>query len=288
MKKYALITAIIFLFSINGFAQFSLNNVYIMSSNDVISFSNFDKSFKTQLLNGFTLPFALDSYNTYSTDMRSNKVGLHISFNKPIKKVPYLQQHLRAGIQLGSWNVNLMSKHTNTQSIVDTLTSSNTGDEFYVHNNFVKASTFQLVGNSIGVVGDYLVYLKPARKLSLYGGIGMNLNLLFNSKVIGSLLEYNYTDYNNMQNNNAYHFENIKTEKNIGNGYNMSANAILGINYRLSNRSKVLQHFNLFAEVKKGISFTKFSGATTQTDLFTGFNAGVRISINEVMYKKKK
>lgn len=230
-------------------------------------------------------PFRIGMQYSTSNTRYSNQVGIMAGWNIAQKHKSKLSHQLRTGFSFGSYQLNLEgSKHLETRIHVDTLVSSQTGNSYFIDSVFNQHSSLNHNANMLNLDISYIVRLESQRKFSVFTGLGLQAGFSLQNFMSSDYHESSYVeDYPNINRfayrGNRYSSSAVESEtRNLGSTNTYRMFVPIGLNYRLSNKSFLLKHINLFATYNIGIEFNRFEGISNNTGFYQSFHVGTRIS----------
>jgi hypothetical protein len=247
-----------------------------------------------QFRNRLTIPSKIGMRYTTSNMRNSNQIGILAGWNVKQKNPTNLVHQFRAGISFGTYQLNFDgSKNVTTRTHVDTLTSSMTGDKYYIDSILNQYSSVRHNANMLNLEASYIVRLLPERKFSFYTGLGIRLGFSTQNYIEAnyhenSTRENNYTSSTNYSSmSSSTNFVSEQEIVNVGNTTTFRFYAPIGVNYRISNKSALLKHVNVFVDYNIGFEMSKFSNVKNNIGFYNGMNAGIRISLLDGNSKAK-
>lgn len=269
----------------NATKRIAIQEVQVFSGVAVInSFSSDLNDFKALAPNSTLLKEDYQEFNSYQgygtngNPMLSMMVG--IKFKNKNKEGYNPNRLLRLGINYtsGTWLEGGYSK--SEYSPYDTLTSSLTGDQYFIDSVSTRSTSMYYSNEQIRLDGSFICRTDPEARWSLYAGIGLNVGLSFNARTQVEYYEYQYQDsdfggvgsvsYSNFDSQN-----NIRKTETFRNqsGLNVAAFVPLGVNLRLGKTRDFWNKVNLFYELRPGIA------STTIPELGSYVNSGVQMGM---------
>ncbi len=213
------------------------------------------------------------------------------------------KQKLRIGFSGGSYQANWASDfYKETTYRLDTFVSQQTGEMYFVDSTHRQNLSYQHNAQMFNIHLNYLQTLNPQNKLSFYVGGGASLGMSLSNQVtvnysensdLGDPSAYNYYNNNgnygsgygnNYNNNSSYNYNqniNIFETKTQSPTQNISAFALTGLNWRLSNKNRFFKHINLFGEWQTGLQVNRMQEINNSIGFLNGLTGGLRVSFND-------
>ncbi len=230
-------------------------------------------------LSQFNIPSSLTNV-TWNGSRKSynyqSEIGLMATWDirKKRKRSPWTKQ-LRLGFSYGDYSTGYISSYNNNETYrVDTLISQQNGSEYYIDSVSGQFAYVENVADMFTIHLNYLMRYNAQRKFSFYTGIGASVGFTLDNALRLSYGSYSYTNtpivqYNSNFGRNYDNDYNVQT-KQLETATAMNIYIPVGINYRISKRSKWLRPLNVFAEWRPGLS--------VQTSEILGTNASLNNS----------
>jgi len=201
--------------------------------------------------------------------------------------LPGQTQTLSLGLQLSKFpnaTLRVGLTHINQQSalsyggsytesfIVDTLTSSQTGEQFFIDSLSLHSFNARYSQNQLRLDASVIFRLNGEKRWSVYGGIGANIGFSYNDQTTihhsvvpnGDSQFYGlFNDYM-MDANSVDHHETFKNKGGVG----LGIYAPLGIDFQVGKKREFWKPFHLYLEMRPGMNISQISG------LGTSFSAG--------------
>lgn len=211
--------------------------------------------------------------------------GLNLnSYWNPRNKKGILKPQLRIGLHFGSYTLGNLGAYFQTNTYrVDTFISTRTGEMYFVDSIHKEFTSLDANAKMLGVNFDYIYRLRSDKKLSLYFGVGGSINTSLSNILRASFNEYNTSGSNqgNHYYKNDYFVSRVVDSKKLRNLSTFSLYVPIGVNYRLSNKSALLKHVNVFGEIQPGLEFSSMSGISSNLGFRMVAASGLRISLGK-------
>jgi hypothetical protein len=231
-------------------------------------------------LNGFT-----SGTSNYGTNTGGFNPSIGIQFANKSQTGYRANPILRIGFNLNGSTSEKLSYNKEDKYRVDTLTSSQTGEQIYI-DSFVRESySFYYSYKTIGVDVALLFRTNPKARWSIYGGVGANFGAAINSNLYLS----NYKNsgrnntfyYNGFSNSTGNSYTTIQTENFDGQNNTAKTASVylpLGIDFRVGKRREFFKRVHLFLETRPSFSFVNFNNMYSQTDITNMAGLGLRVN----------
>lgn len=278
MKK--LILNLACLLTVSSFAQVQIKEVYLQSgaffgqSNGTLS------DFQTLAPQSSILQQDLSAYQAYPQmvfNMPGQSQSLSLGLSLP--KMP--KATLRLGIMHLSQNnaLSIGGSYTETFTI-DTLTSSQTGEQFLVDSMSTHSYNANYSQEQLRLDAALLFRFNEQKRWSFYGGIGANFGLSYNTNTTVHQRTSPYgNDYGFGLLNDIFLGDagTHVTERfeNKG-GFGMSIYAPLGIDFQVGKKRDFWKPIHLYAELRPGVNINQIAGLGTSFSAGNFSNLGLR------------
>lgn len=264
---------------LSAFAQVQIKEVYLQSGAFFGQTNSSLADLQTLAPNSSILSQDLSAYQSYPQYLlyipgqsQSLSIGLEL------KQLP--KATLRVGIMHTKQNNALASGGSYTESFrVDTLTSSQTGEQFFIDSFSTHSYNAQFAQEQLRLDASLIFRYKAEKRWSFYGGIGVNFGLSYNSTTTvhqrvspyGNGLEYG------MFNDLFYDGGTHETEsfENKG-GFGMSIYTPLGIDFQVGKKREFWKPIHLYAELRPGVNINQIAGLGTSFSAGNFSNLGLR------------
>lgn len=154
----------------------------------------------------------------------------------------------------------------------DTLTSSQTGEQFYLDSVVYKSVDFNQSVEQFSLDASFLFRTNPEKRWSLQGGIGFMLGTSLNS--ITHLSYYQWTSTpNEMFTNQKNEYEQFRNK----NYLTTSLFLPLGIDFRIGNKREFWKLIHLFYEARPSVGISVIPESSTQTQFYLAQGIGLKI-----------
>ena len=258
-------------FSINEYSFYSAAN---MSQNGSATLADFKTLAPQSILlnNDFSTYSAGKSFNSAHSNLFSMMVGFKCQ-SKP-------NSSLRLGITYISGTSLGTSFNKETSSVYDTLTSSQTGQTYYLDSVTRKTYSMNYSYQQIRLDASYLFRTNPEERWSLYTGIGASFGLSFNNTTQIDYRSFShgssFTDQsgsngsNNTKDTQTESFQNKST-------YGFTAYVPMGVDFRIGKKREFWKKIHLFYEVRPALNFSNIPELRSMTNVSVQNGMGVKI-----------
>lgn len=258
MKKLLLFTLVSCAFQAHSQEEQERRFRYLVLDYGVVTYSNqmvwseiYKQEFKSEILFGYSLDSLQDNYSSAGiAPNRSSNVQLQVGFDLPRKSVANLFTNPRLLVGLNVFSMYSILNFGERQTTnIDTLTSSQTGNQIFIQNERSQVLSYQ---NQQGIIQLNLSYqtnvLKQEKRINPYVGVGLGGGIVFQnvSKISYRDSETSTGTYNNFR--DTVYSENSEKVKSKGN-YVLSAEIKTGIDFHLQK----LPAWKLFLEYRPGL-----------------------------------
>jgi hypothetical protein len=186
---------------------------------------------------------------------------------------------LRVGINYFSSNLMSESYSRQFRQRVDTLTSNQTGAEYYVDSVANHYLGMDYSSEHVRLDVSLLFHSNPAGRWSFFAGAGINAGMSFNAQtnvyyseygsVDGDLNTYNYSNTNNL----------FKAEKYANKlGFSGSFYLPLGVDFRIARKNDFFSKTHLFYEMRPSLNMYVIPELGSYFNTGNGHNLGFRYS----------
>lgn len=234
-------------------------------------FGNVDFSFSGGFMGNTSQGLTLEEYRSFhpnspilnkdlsnlsnSNDTYYNTSPLfNLNYGFRLKKNTNLERKIRIGISYRNYSSDNNGYYYSDSNPYDTLTSSQSGEEFYIDSSYTESLFFESYGQQLGLDFAYLFYTNPNGRWSFYTGFGAELGIGFNNKLNIVQTSYSGTSYNsnyyapyiNDYETNFYEEETY----NQNNTYYGRLYAPIGLDFRISKKHEFWKRMHLYTEFK--------------------------------------
>lgn len=167
---------------------------------------------------------------------------------------------------------------------VDTLTSSQTGEQFFVDSFSTHSYNARYSQEQLRLDASLIFRLNGEKRWSLYGGIGANIGFSYNGQTTihhsvspnGDSQFYGlFNDYI-MYANGVHQNETFENKGGIG----LGIYAPLGIDFQVGKKRDFWKPFHLYLEMRPGLNITQIAGLGTTFSAGGFSNFGLRVKFN--------
>lgn len=212
--------------------------------------------------------FSSSNYNTVFTN-QSFSALLGLSFKS--KPNPLL----RIGVNYSHKTNFIGSAYRDEVYAYDTLTSSQTGEQYYLDSTISKSVYMDQSAEQLALDASLLFRTDPEARWSLQGGVGLMLGFSFNSSTRLSYNEYTTVPYGNstQTGSNGSQFEHFRNENYLSTALYLP----FGVDFRIGKKRAFWNRIHLFYELRPTLSIAAIPewNSLTQFNLKQGI--GVKI-----------
>lgn len=274
-------TSVIQLNAQQDIPKFKFQGVYINTNSSILGGSTLDlidydiltqnSIFRTPA----EKPDFKEEYNFYlpETGIISNRTGglcVGAEFNIRSKRPDKIKQEFRVGI-FSNRNQEFSSGRSTTnvflgQTFWDSIRSDNPQDPpIAVYRQSFQYRDFNAFysHSQVGLDAGYIFRMFPEHKLSMYGGVGTHMGIVYDAHTVIYYEGYTWSDlsvanstYSRKESNRTYAYEYLKNK----NGYFMSISWIAGLNFRISKKDGFWGKCNLYTEIRPVSSYVNIEG----------------------------
>ncbi len=211
--------------------------------------------------------FSNNFYNsTYTNPSFTGLLGLTFK-NKP-------NPLLRLGLGYSTRTLGTGSSSRFESFPYDTLTSGQTGQQIFLDSTHFQYMYGAYQSTYLSLDASLIFRTKPSARWSIYGGIGANVGMAFNSFLDVSFHDEHYTSSGNYDQSNWSHEQERFAQK------SHVASTIyvpMGLDFRLGKRSEFLNRLHLFVETRPSMTITSIPSLKTQLTPNITSSFGLRI-----------
>ncbi len=286
----ALLATFVFYSTSNAQSRLQLSDLYFLggaslTNTPTLSSWEIDNLEKGLFTPSSLKPSAKNNGNFNSSSRYNTHMGMMAAWK--IRGTRLGEQKIRLGLSAGMYSVNWNNFYQDINEYrTDTLISQQTGQAYYIDSTRRRNLYYEQSASVLNLHADYLVYLNPGNKLSIYTGAGARFGVSLNNSVRSTYYEFSTitnpmngfeTSSNNTNNDNPF----ISESKKLSVTTNLQAHAILGANYQLSKRNKFLRRISLFHEFNFGAQLNAMQEIETSLGFNVGFQTGAKISLHK-------
>jgi hypothetical protein len=165
---------------------------------------------------------------------------------------------------------------------VDTLTSSQSGEQFYVDSFSTHSYNATYSQKQLRLDAALIFRYKAEKRWSFYGGIGVNFGLSYNGV---THVRYNISPYGNsypfglfndiMYSNGTHEHESFENKG----GFGFGVYAPLGIDFQVGKKREFWKPIHLYMELRPGFNVNQIAGLGTSFGAGNFSNIGLRFHI---------
>jgi len=184
----------------------------------------------------------------------------------------------RIGISHGSTS-NLSSGFSrDVATRFDTLTSSQTGEQFFVDSIQTANYLIQYSSEQLRLETSLIYRTNPEKRWSVYAGIGGSFGFSYNAE---TYISYNSSSYISGMSSTSYTNSDYKNEtEHFSNKSNISASIFvpMGIDFRMGKTREFWKRLHLYYEMKPSVIFTSIPELRTFTTVNLMSSLGLRVT----------
>ena len=239
----------------------------------------------TLLTNDFSTYDSHDNYGVTGNFAFAMAVG--ITFKNKNGDAPKRNPVLRIGVTYNSVSLDGLSYSKEERFAHDTLTSSQTGEMFFIDSIAYSGYNMNHKYDQLSVDASVLFRTNPEARWHLFGGIGATVGMSLISKTEISFYESNsiedvekdYDSYGGKFNkyHDDYNVDGITETYRNDNVYGFSGYVPMGVDFRISNKNEFFKNVHLYYEVRPKVSYTMVP--ELRSELSAGFQQGLGVKI---------
>lgn len=156
----------------------------------------------------------------------------------------------------------------------DTLTSTQTGQQIFLDSTHSQYVYGAYQSTYLSLDASLIFRTKPAARWSIYGGVGLNFGMAFNSFLTLDYNDEHYASSGNYDQSNWSHEQERFTQK------SHLASTIyipMGLDFRLGKKSEFLNRLHLFVETRPSMTITSIPSFKTLLTPNISNSLGLRI-----------
>jgi hypothetical protein len=280
MKKLVLSFALICFGA--SYAQVSVEGIYLQSGSFFSAGKGSLSDFQTLAPSSSILQQDLSAYNTYpvfnfSFPGQSQSLSLGLNLGKmPNATLRVGLMHINQGNALSTGG-----SYTETFR-VDTLTSSQTGTQYFVDSFSTHSYNATYSQEQLRLDAALIFRYKADKRWSFFGGIGMNFGLSYNGvtqirhDVSPYGESYPFDLFNDIMYSSGTHEH--ESFENKG-GFGFGVYAPLGIDFQVGKKRNFWKPMHLYMELRPGFNVNQIAGLGTSFSAGNFSNIGLRFHI---------
>lgn len=260
------------------YAQVSISEIYLQSGAFFGQAKGSLADFQSLAPGSIILQQDLSAYQTYP-QMYFNLPGQSQSLNLGLQFAKMPNATLRVGLlHINQRNVlSTGGSYTETFTI-DTLTSSQTGEQFFIDSMSTHGYNASYSQEQLRLDASLIFRYKAEQRWSFYGGIGANFGLSYNAvtQIRHGVSPFGDTYYG-MFNDMVYDGGTSEKEtfENKG-GYGLGVYAPLGLDFQVGKKREFWKPLHLYMELRPGFNINQISGIGTTFSAGNFSNLGLR------------
>lgn len=285
--KNILTTAVIAIFAIGAIqaqettkglriSEFHIQNGMAYSSMQNYELSDFQSLAPGSMLlkNDFT-GFNNNSYYIFNGARGFNgnsyqSIQLGITFNNKANPL------WRIGISHGSSNSFSAGLSKETVTPYDTLTSSQTGEQFYSDSVHSESYFMDYRSEQLRIESSLIYRTNPEQRWSVYAGIGISVGLSYNAQ---TNINYSTSDnvsgnYGNNYGDYTYASEHFRNKTNISTAVFVP----MGVDFRIGKNKEFWKRLHLYYEMKPSLTFLSVPELRTFTSVNMINSFGLKVT----------
>jgi hypothetical protein len=267
-----------------SYAQVSVEGIYLQSGSFFSAGKGSLTDFQALAPSSSILQQDLSAYNTnpvFNFSFPGQSQSLSLGLN--LGKMP--NATLRVGLMHINQRNALSTGGSYTETFrVDTLTSSQTGTQYFVDSFSTHSYNATYSQEQLRLDAALIFRYKADKRWSFYGGIGVNFGLSYNGVTninqnvspYGNVNSYPFDMFNDiMYNNGTFEYE---TYENKG-GFGLGVYAPLGIDFQVGKKREFWKPIHLYMELRPGFNVNQIAGLGTSFGAGNFSNIGLRFHI---------
>jgi hypothetical protein len=264
-------------------AQLSFEGVYLQNGAFFGSSKGSLSDLQTLAPQSVLLQQDLSAYQSYPV-MNFNFPGQSQSISVGLKMAKLPNATLRLGLMHTNQRNALTTGGSYTETFrIDTLTSSQTGEQFFVDSFSTHSYNASYSQEQLRLDASLLFRYNADKRWSFYGGIGANFGLSYNGQTsvnqyvspYGSGYGYGYNLFNDMVHNGTHTQE---TFENKG-GFGFGVYAPLGVDFQVGKKRDFWMPIHLYMELRPGFNVNQIAGLGTSFSAGNFSNIGLRFQM---------
>jgi hypothetical protein len=279
MKKLLLSLALISWGSTQ--AQLSVEGIYLQNGAFFGASKGSLADFQTLAPQSMLLQQDLTAYQTYPA-MNFNFPGESQSLSVGLKMAKLPNATLRLGLMHTNQRNALSTGGSYTETFrVDTLTSSQTGDQFFIDSFSTHSYNANYSQEQLRLDASLLFRYNADKRWSFYGGIGANFGLSYNAqtqihqRVSPYGDNYGFGLFNDIFLAGTHEQE---TFENKG-GFGFGVYAPLGVDFQVGKKRDFWMPIHLYMELRPGFNVNQIAGLGTSFSAGNFSNIGLRFHL---------
>ena len=198
-------------------------------------------------------------------------------------------KHPKATLRVGLTHINqgsaLSYGGSYTESFtVDTLTSSQTGEQFLVDSFSTHSYNARYSQEQLRLDASLIFRLNGEKRWSLYGGIGANIGLSYNGQttIHHSVSPNGDSQFYGLFNDYIMYASGVHQQESFENkgGIGVGIYAPLGIDFQVGKKRDFWKPFHLYLEMRPGLNITQIAGLGSTFSAGGFSNFGLRVKFN--------
>lgn len=280
MRKYLFAATLLTMSSLQ--AQISIDEVYLQSGAFFGQTKGTIADFQTLAPNSTILQQDLSPYQT-SPMYSLNFPGQSQSLSVGLKMAKMPNATLRLGLMHTSQRNALSTGGSFTESFrIDTLTSSQSGDQFYIDSFSTHSYHAGYAQEQLRLDASLLFRYNAAKRWSFFGGVGANFGLSYNARttVVHNISPYGngygFGLFNDIVFNTGGNQEQEVYENKGGFGFGIYAP--IGIDFQVGKNREFWKPMHLYMELRPGLNVNQIAGLGTTFSAGSFSNIGLRFN----------
>lgn len=262
-------------------AQISFEGVYLQNGAFFGAGKGNLSDFQTLAPQSVLLQQDLSSYQSYPA-MNLNFPGQSQSLSVGLKMAKLPNATLRLGLMHTNQQNALSIGGSFTETFrIDTLTSSQTGDQIFVDSFSTHSYNANYSQEQLRLDASLLLRYNADKRWSFYGGIGANFGLSYNAQTnVNQYVSpygsgYGYGLFNDMVYNGTHTQETFETKG----GFGFGVYAPLGVDFQVGKKRDFWMPIHLYMELRPGFNVNQIAGLGTSFSAGNFSNIGLRFHI---------
>ena len=292
MRNPILTSTLLFIIPFMGFTQdkstLRFSDISIITGvENYFDHNGFSDDFLLNEIAGSELiPDSFDYYSqgAYYSSHGSTNFALAAGFViGPNDENAKIHKRLRIGLSYSQPVLLSSDYYYNDFAVYDTLTSSRTGDEFYVDSNYYSNLGIYYEADKISLNTSLLWTTDDASRFSFYGGVNLSLSVFVSARVRAYRSDFSYisgSHYSSPRYYNGSDYSPTKTQSfKQSSSFGFAVSSPVGIDWRLGRPNKGLNDVHIFAEVRPGVGFNNIPNYQMKSQFMGSAHLGLRFSM---------
>jgi hypothetical protein len=258
-------------------SEFHIQNGMGFNSMQNYSLSDFQSlAQNSMLLKNDLADFNTNSYYMFNGARGTNgssyqSLQLGLTFNNKANPL------WRIGISHGSSNSFSAGFSKDTYTPYDTLTSSQTGEQFYVDSVHSENYFMDYRSQQLRIESSLIYRTNVEKRWSVYAGIGASLGISYNAH---THISYSTSDYVSSNYSSTYSSNYYDVTEHFRNKMNVSSSVFvpMGIDFRIGKNKEFWKRLHVYYEMKPSLSFLSVPELRTFTSVNMVNSFGLKVT----------